>query len=381
MAVEHGLRPNSTSPLMVSSSRLKLAPFGANISRGMTPTVGEGSIAQLDWAQQIRIARAAEAAGLEAIIPVGRYRGYRGGSQWFWESYDVIPWAAGLAASTERLQVFSTVHVPLVHPLKVAKELATVDHVAGGRCALNIVAGWNIDEFAMFGITLIERDDRYAQAAEWLEIIQRLWVDDEPFDYNGRFYTLHDAYSEPKPLQRPRPPIMNAGVSPTGRQFAAQHSDLIFIAADDLAGLRSTAADVRQRAADLGRDVEVWTTATLMCGESEADVQRRYDYFVHQTGDWETAEAFVRSVMKGGSGLKKSLTRESFEITIAGGVGPRLIGTPEQITEQMEAFTEAGINGCAVVCFDYERDIQMFGELVAPLAEREGLRDPARRSI
>ena len=60
MAVEHGLRPNSTSPLMVSSSRLKLAPFGANISRGMTPTVGEGSIAQLDWAQQIRIARAAE---------------------------------------------------------------------------------------------------------------------------------------------------------------------------------------------------------------------------------------------------------------------------------------------------------------------------------
>ena len=91
-----------------------------------------------------------------------------------WESYNVIPWAAGLAASTERLQVFSTVHVPLVHPLKVAKELATVDHVAGGRSALNVVAGWNIEEFAMFGITLIERDDRYAQAAEWLEIIQRL---------------------------------------------------------------------------------------------------------------------------------------------------------------------------------------------------------------
>ena len=69
-----------------------------------------------------------------------------------------------------------------------------------------------------------------------------------------------------------------------------------------------------------------------------------------------------------------------FEAVVAGGVGPRLIGTPEQLVEQMDAFTEAGINGCAVVCFDYESDIQMFGDLVAPLAEREGLRDPSRRS-
>jgi alkanesulfonate monooxygenase SsuD/methylene tetrahydromethanopterin reductase-like flavin-dependent oxidoreductase (luciferase family) len=351
------------------------------MTRGMTPTFGEGSVAQLDWAQQVEIARAAEAAGLEAIIPVGRFRGNRGGSGWQWESYDVVPWAAGLGAATERLQVFSTVHVPLVHPVKVAKELATVDHVSGGRCALNIVAGWNIDEFAMFGLSLVDHDDRYAQAVEWIEIVERLWSEDEPFDFDGRFYTLNGAYSAPKPLQRPRPPIMNAGLSPAGRQFAATYSDLIFIAADDFDGLRSTAADVRQRAADVGRDVEVWTTATLLCGESEADVKRRYDYFVHETGDWTNAEAFVRSIMKGGSGLKKALTRETFEITIAGGAGPRLIGTPEQITEQMEAFTAAGISGCAIICFDYARDLQMFGDLVAPLAERDGLRDPSRRSV
>ena len=128
----------------------------------------------------------------------------------------MLPWATGVGAATERLQVFATVHVPLAHPLKLAKELATVDHVAGGRCALNVVAGWNVDQFTMFGMTLIDHDDRYAQAAEWVEIIERLWTEDDPFDYNGRFYTLHDAYSEPKPLQRPRPPIMNAGLSPTG---------------------------------------------------------------------------------------------------------------------------------------------------------------------
>ena len=164
------------------------------------------------------------------------------------ESYDSVPWATGIGASTGALQVFSTVHVPLMHPLKMAKELATADHISGGCCGINIVAGWNIDQFAMFGMTLLEHDDRYAQAAEWVEIIQRLWTEDEPFDFKGRFYTLHDAYSEPKPLQRPRPPIMNAGLSPAGLQFAAEYSDLIFIAALDLDGLRVLAADVRERA-------------------------------------------------------------------------------------------------------------------------------------
>ena len=133
MAVSREVRPDGTSPLMASSSRLKLAPFGSNLSRGMTPTFGDGSIEHLEWAQQTRIARAAEAAGFEGIIPVGRYRGYPDDSAWSWESYDVIPWATGLGAATDRLQVFSTVHVPLVHPLKLAKELATVDHVSGGR--------------------------------------------------------------------------------------------------------------------------------------------------------------------------------------------------------------------------------------------------------
>src|SRR5829696_5834290 len=318
MEERNGRCPDRTSPLMTSSSRLKLAPFGFNLSRGMTPTYGEGSIAHLDWDQQVRIARAAEAAGLEAVIPVASYRGNREGSRWSMESYDSIPWATGIGASTDRIQVFSTVHVPLMHPLKLAKELATVDHVSGGRCGVNIVAGWNIDQFAMFGMTLIEHDDRYAQAAEWVEIIERLWVEAEPFDFDGRFYALDDAYSEPKPLQRPRPPIMNAGLSPAGRQFAAQYSDMIFIAALDVEGLRALAADVRQRAADLDREIEVWTTGSLLVGETEADVKRRYDYFVHENGDWAAAEASVHSMLKGGSGRKQAPTREAFEAKISG---------------------------------------------------------------
>lgn len=372
--------PDPSSPLMRSTSKLKMAAFGLNISRGLTATCGEGAIAHMDWDQQLRIARVAEAAGLEAILPVARFRGYAGDSGWSRESYDSIPWAAGVSAVTSRIQVMSTIHVPLNHPTKLAKELATVDHVSQGRSGINVVAGWNIDEFAMFGIRQLEHDDRYVQAAEWLSIVRRLWTEEQPFDFDGRFYTLRDVYSEPKPLQRPRPPIMNAGSSPAGRQFAAEHADLCFIAAHDLASLKDVACDVRERAAAVGRQVQVWTPTSILCGETAADVDRRYEYFVQEKGDWAGAESAIRAGMAGGSGVEKKLTREMMESRVVGSFGHRLIGTPEQVVEKMQQLVDAGIDGVAGIWFDYERDIQTFAELVAPLAEREGLRDPSRRA-
>ena len=264
--------------------------------------------------------------------------------------------------------------------MKVAKELATVDHVSDGRAGLNIVVGWNIDEFAMFGITQLDHDDRYAQAAEWLTVMSRLWTEEEPFDFDGRFYQLKDVLGEPKPIQRTRPPIMNAGMSPAGRQFAAANADLCFIVAFDLKELQTVSNDLRERAARLGREIQVWTTTSVLCGETEADVKRRYDYFVHQHGDFEAAANNVRQSMAGGTGIQnKNLSRETLERWVSGAAGYRLDGTPEQIVEKMQEYVDAGIDGVAAVWFDYEHEIEMFGDLVAPRAEREGLRDPTRR--
>lgn len=372
--------PDPTNPLFTSGSKLKIGVFGMNASRGMTPTLGEGSLAHLEWRQQVVMAKEAEDAGFEALVPIARYLGYKGDSGWCHESYDTIPWATGLGAATERIALFSTVHVPLSHPTRLAKELATVDHVSGGRAALNIVAGWNIDEFAMFGYEQKAHDDRYAQAEEWLRILLRIWSDREPFDFDGQFYKLRGVYSAPSPVQQPRPPIMNAGTSPVGRQFAATYADLCFVGARDLEGLRALGADIRERAAKLGRDVQIWTTTSVVCGETESEVKRRYDYFVHEKGDWAGAETAVRVSMAGGAvGVEKKLDRETIENRIAGAFGHRLIGTPDQIVEKMQEFVDAGIDGVAAIWFDYENGIRMFNDLVVPLAEKEGLRDPKRR--
>ena len=90
----------------------------------------------------------------------------------------------------------------------------------------------------------------------------------------------------------------------------------------------------------------MWTTTSVVCGETESDVKRRYDYFVHETGDWAAAEKSTRDVLAGGSKtVDVQVSKETVESRIAGAFGPGLIGTPEQIVEKMQAFVDAGIDG------------------------------------
>jgi alkanesulfonate monooxygenase SsuD/methylene tetrahydromethanopterin reductase-like flavin-dependent oxidoreductase (luciferase family) len=89
-------------------------------------------------------------------------------------SYETLTHAAALGAVTQNIAVFATVHVPMVHPVFAAKALTTIDHVSNGRAGLNIVCGWNPEEFGMFGLELIE--ERYEQGLEWFEIMNRIYT-------------------------------------------------------------------------------------------------------------------------------------------------------------------------------------------------------------
>jgi FMNH2-dependent dimethyl sulfone monooxygenase len=93
------------------------------------------------WEENLRLARWADRLGLDAIVPIARWRGYGGEANLGDRSFETFTWATGLLAATRRIQVFATMHVPLGHPLAVAKMGATADHISGGRFGLNIVAG------------------------------------------------------------------------------------------------------------------------------------------------------------------------------------------------------------------------------------------------
>ena len=147
-------------------------------------------------------------------------------------SFEVYTWAAGLAEATCYSTVFATAHVPpWSTPVMAAKQSTTIDHISGGRFALNIVCGWAPAEFAMFGSgALRSHDEGYEYAEEWTEILAKLWTAEDEFDYQGDYFEITGAISKPGPDgSKPSRPIASASSSAVGLRFAAKHADMSFV--------------------------------------------------------------------------------------------------------------------------------------------------------
>jgi alkanesulfonate monooxygenase SsuD/methylene tetrahydromethanopterin reductase-like flavin-dependent oxidoreductase (luciferase family) len=152
--------------------------------------------------------------GFELLFPVSKWRGYGGVTNYLGTSLETMTWASALLARTSRIRVFSTVHVPLFHPVVTAKMGATLDHMSQGRWGLNVVSGWSEREFGMMGIEVIPHTERYQRTAAYIEILKGLWTS-EPgsFSYDSPWYHITDGEVLPQPMQQPHPVIANAGNS------------------------------------------------------------------------------------------------------------------------------------------------------------------------
>src|SRR5712691_7182891 len=201
---------------MHNANRLKIGLFGSNCSSGRAvTTVGERWSG--NWADNLKLARVADEAGIDFLLPVARWKGYGGDTDYQGTTLETLTWASGLLASTKRITVFGTVHAPLFNPVIAAKECVTADQIGEGRFGLNLVVGWNEDEFEMFGVQQREHEARYEFAQEWLDVLKLMWSPQEEFDFEGSYLKLKGVRAKPKPAGGTRPLIMNAGSSATGR--------------------------------------------------------------------------------------------------------------------------------------------------------------------
>ena len=173
-------------------------------------------------AEHRRAGALADEMEFEALVPVGRWKGFGGATNFNGEGFECYTWAAAMSALTKYSAVFATSHVPTVHPVMAAKQGATIDHISGGRFTLNVVTGWFAPEIEMFGAPLLEHDKRYDMAIEWIEIIKRLWTEEKEFDFDGKFYKVKKGTDAAQATPAAAPGIMCAGASPSGRQFTAQ---------------------------------------------------------------------------------------------------------------------------------------------------------------
>ena len=224
----------------------------------------------------------------------------------------------------------------------------------------------------MFGTPLVEKG--YDQAAEWIAIVERLYASADPLDHDGAYYHLKQAVSRPASLQAPRPVTMNAAFGGPGRDFAAAHCDYLFTTFSEIADAGKHIADIRERAAKVGRTIGAYTVAHVVCRETMEEADAYYTRYAVTMAD----HAAVDEHMAGKKEFSQSHDPKAYDLyrqRFAGGAGTYpLIGTPAKIAEEMIAIAEQGYEGIALSFVNYTQELPYFCDRVLPLLREAGLR-------
>jgi dimethylsulfone monooxygenase len=362
------------------SNAFKLGLFGANCSGGLAftrlPERWDAS-----WDNNLRLALLAEASGLECLVPVARWKGFGGATNVNSTALETITWACGLLAHTDRMTVFGTVHVPMIHPIIAAKQIATADLVGRGRFGLNIVCGWNHDEFEMFGIAPDEHDDRYRRGEEWWTVLKTIWSGGAARDFNGTFYRLRGLEGSPAPFGGRPPVMMNAGASPAGRTFAIHNSDLHFDYCRTPQDSAARVHETKRLAQDLGRSIQVWIPASIVCRRTQAEADD-YARRCVEHADWEALDR-QSALYAGNFGSRgrseeenrQNRERDAARAVLGYGGSYSIRGDADRVACELSALHEAGFDGVAMAFVNYLDELPYFVQAVIPRLERLGLRN------
>ena len=325
----------------------KLGLFSPNCSSGLAVTKAPDRWTG-SWDDNLRLAKIADEAGIDFLLPIARWIGYGGETNFHEGVLDPTTWAAGLLANTKNIFVFATVHTAFNHPIVVAKQLATVDQIGHGRAGINIVAGWNKPEYDTQG----------------------------KFDHDGKFFKLQHVEGMPKPVDG-MIPVLNAGSSPQGREFAARNANFAFTVVGGPEDGAEVVKQVTQQAKDqYNRQMGVFTLGHVVCKPTRKEADEFLHYYADEYADWNAVDNLMELQGLHAMSFSKEML-SMFRGRFAAGHGScPLIGTPDEVADAIEGFHKAGFGGMTLAFLDYAKELPYFAEEVLPRLERKGVRLP-----
>jgi F420-dependent oxidoreductase-like protein len=274
------------------------------------------------WEDWLALAAACEVHGVGTLFRSDHYlsvvdRRERG-------SLDAWTTIAALAAETERLRLGTLVSpATFRHPAVLAKSVVTADHVSGGRVELGIGAGWWEREHEAYGFPLPEMSKRLDMLEEQMDLIRHHW-EPGPFSFEGSYYRAKDLDALPKPVQRPRPPLILGGKGgDRSLHIAARFADeynTVFATPAEMAAMRER---LDRACEDEGRDPATLPLSLMtgwLVGEDEDDLRDRAKRLAEWRGEGDDPDAFL-----------------------AGVPGAWVTGTPAEAVEHLRELREAGV--------------------------------------
>ena len=292
---------------------------------------------------------------------------------------------AHLAPQTSRLG-FMLAHRPgFVAPTVTARTLATLDRFSHGRAAVHIIAGADDREVRADG-AFNTKDERYRVAAEYVEVMRKVWSSPEPFDFSGEFYRFEGAHALVRPTGGAIP-VYWGGTSDLALDLAGRCADVYALGGDTLAGAGELAGKALAAGVRHGRAIDVLMTIVVIVGESEgaawdraarllAAVEARIDQGDRgivanheKAGDKPSAGGFQRLAerAKEGDRLDSCLWMGLNRAYRGRGNNSVLVGTAEQVADSLMAYRRLGITRFLLRGPDQDKDATIIGGDLIPL--------------
>jgi alkanesulfonate monooxygenase SsuD/methylene tetrahydromethanopterin reductase-like flavin-dependent oxidoreductase (luciferase family) len=243
-------------------------------------------------------------------------------------TFEPVATLAALARTVLRVRLGALVFCEALRPASVlAKSIATLDRLSGGRIDVGLGAGWYEPDYTAVGMTFPPPGERLARLAEAVQVCTGLLTsrpDDQPFTFEGRYHRAIEARNDPPPLQTPRPPVFVGGKGDRLLRVAARYADgwnTCWVWTHEQYAERL--AVLHRACDDVGRDPDtVWRSLGLyaLCGESEQDLERRFERLKASTP----------------AGVLDGMSLEQWRVG-------RLVGTVEQVVEQLSEWETLGV--------------------------------------
>ncbi|OXI15690.1 LLM class flavin-dependent oxidoreductase [Burkholderia sp. AU15512] len=408
-----------------------LYPTGHHIAAWRHP--GSQADAGVDFRHYVRLAQAAEAAKFDLVFLADGV-GTRGDDVEFLSrtahsyiaQFEPLTLLSALAAVTERIGLVGTASTSFNEPFHIARKFASLDHISSGRAGWNLVTSSSEHEARNFNRDAhFDHAERYARAEEFADVVRGLWDswDDDAFvrerasgrffdpskrhvlDHRGRFFQVRGPLNVARPPQG-HPVVVQAGSSPAGTRLAARTAEVIFTAQQTLDDAVAFYADVKGQLAAFGRDpdtLKIMPGVFPVVGRTESEAREKFDALQSLidptvglalvsglTGGFdlsaypldgpipplpETNASKSRQALTIELARRENLTIRELYLRVAGARGHwQLVGTPEQIVDQLEErFVRYGADGYNVMAPTLPGGLDDFIALVLPELRRRGL--------
>jgi alkanesulfonate monooxygenase SsuD/methylene tetrahydromethanopterin reductase-like flavin-dependent oxidoreductase (luciferase family) len=248
-----------------------------------------------------------------------------------------------------------------MHPTFLARSLATIDQISNGRVNLNIVCGWNEQEFQMFGIKNQINTDRYKEGEEWINLLKKILNFNKPTSFKGKYFNAKKASSDPKLYKKRKLNTISAAFSKKGREFALRNCNSLITIFSNCNSLKNQCLSLKKKAKKkYKKKFKIYGLAHIVCKKNDQEAAKFYNNYTKKKADVSAINNFIKTLSRGKSNIISELQEDQIQ-KMAGGIGSYpIIGSPSTVIKKIKEIKNTGIDGIAISFLNFKDELPFF---------------------